>query len=307
MSAVDQLMSSRQPFLNDGGIETELIFRDNQNLPLFSAFMLLETPAGTAALERYFERYLVLAESTGRGLLLDTATWRANAGWAERLQLSVNDIRRLNRAAVDLARKLRDRRDWRKRILVNGNIGPAGDGYAPDQLLTVDEAIALHRPQIETFAEEGVDLATALTITHAGEAIGVVSAARSVGLPVAISFTVETDGRLPTGQALGDAIAQVEAETLGYPLYYGINCAHPTHFMAHLPDRWLHRIGLIRPNASAKSHAELDEATSLDDGDPADFGALTLTLSQRLPALRAFGGCCGTDCRHVAAAVSAGV
>jgi S-methylmethionine-dependent homocysteine/selenocysteine methylase len=144
-------------------------------------------------------------------------------------------------------------------------------------------------------------MVSAITMTYPEEAIGVVQAAQDAGLPAAVSFTVETDGRLPSGQAIDEAIEQADAETDGAPAYFMINCAHPTHFADALEAGapWLERIGGIRANASRLSHAELDEAEELDDGDPDDLAARYAALRPRLPALRVVGGCCGTDERHI--------
>lgn len=305
MANLDVLFSSHRPFLTDGGLETDLVFNDGCELPLFSAFVLLETEAGRAALRRYFDRYLDIAEETGRGFVLDTPTWRANAGWAGRHGLAPDDMRRINAEAVRMAHAIRASRSWHDRILINGNIGPAGDGYSADQKLSPEAAQEVHSPQIETFAREGVDLAIALTMTHAGEAIGVARAAAALGVPAGLCFTVETDGRLPDGTSLAAAIAAVEEATGGTPLFYGVNCAHPTHFLGELDGAWRERIGIVRANASTLSHAELDQATELDDGDPHDFGRHYETLAARLPRLRIVGGCCGSDCRHVAAVARA--
>lgn len=294
-------LSSPRPYLTDGGLETSLIFHDGFDLPLFAAFVLYENPEGRAALMRYFNRYLDIAAASDRGFLLDTATWRANAGWGPKLGFSETALRSINRRAVGLAAELRASRSPAHPVLINGAIGPAGDGYSPDTLLTAEQAEALHRPQIEAFAYAGADMATAMTLTHAAEAIGIAWAAVGAGLPLALSFTVETDGRLPDGTSLGEVITAVEAATHGSPLYYGINCAHPTHFLDQLHGDWTGRIGLVRANASRMSHAELDEATELDDGDPAEFGQLYGLVAEKLPLVRALGGCCGTDHRHVGA------
>lgn len=301
MAELGTLFSSDAPYLTDGGLETDLIFNDGCELPMFSAFVLLGSDHGRSMLRRYFDRYLDIAEERGRGFVLDTPTWRANAGWAAQHGLSIDDMCRINAEAVRLARDIRSARSWADRILINGNIGPLGDGYAPERMLDPDAAERLHFPQLETFAREGVDLAIALTMTHAGEAIGVAQAGKAVGVPVAISFTVETDGRLPDGTTLSAAIEAVEESTGSSPLFYGVNCAHPTHFLHEMEGAWLDRIGLVRANASVLSHAELDQATELDDGDPDDFGRLYRELASRLPALRIVGGCCGSDCRHVSA------
>jgi S-methylmethionine-dependent homocysteine/selenocysteine methylase len=301
MANLAELFASHLPYLADGGLETDLIFNDGCELPLFSAFVLLGNEGGRTILKRYFDRYLDVAEASGHGFVLDTATWRANSGWAPAHGLSINDIRRINVEAVRLARDIRAGRTWSDRILISGNIGPSGDGYAPDRKLSPEAAEALHLPQMEAFANEGVDLAIALTMTHVGEAIGVAKAAMSLEVPLALSFTLETNGRLPDGTTLGAAIAETDAATGNSPLFYGVNCAHPTHFLEELSGPWVNRIGLVRANASTLSHQELDEATELDDGDPKDFGRLYKKLNSLLPGLRIAGGCCGSDCRHVEA------
>ena len=138
-------------------------------------------------------------------------------------------------------------------------------------------------------------------MNYAEEASGIARAAREAGMPVALSFTVETDGRLPTGQPLNEAIAQVDSETGAYPAYYMINCAHPTHFDTVLApeSEWINRIGGLRANASRMSHAELDEAEELDAGDPVELGQEYADLKRHLPNLTVLGGCCGTDHRHI--------
>lgn len=306
MGILDQMLTSPNPFISDGGMETDLIFHEGADLPQFASFVLLDTKDGREMLRRYTVSYFDLAQAAGRGFVLGTPTWRANGGWGPKLGLDDARIRDVNRRAVTFARNLRASHPWRDHILIEGVLGPAGDGYAPEQLLTSTEAARLHSAQLETFAEGGVDIASAFTITHTGEAIGMINCARDLGLPFALSFTVETDGRLPTGQDLASAFDEVETETGGYCCYYGINCAHPDHFGDQLPARWLHRIGMIRPNASRQSHAELDEATELDDGNPEEFGALYATLANRLPNLHVLGGCCGSDMRHIEAVMAAG-
>jgi S-methylmethionine-dependent homocysteine/selenocysteine methylase len=251
-------------------------------------------------LTRYFDRYLKLAREAATGFVLDTATWRAGIHWSDALDKSAEALEALNREAVAFAVALRCR--WETAdtpIIVNGVVGPAGDGYEPDSLYTPDRAAAVHLPQVRWLAEAGADIVTAVTFTHVGEAIGFVHAAQRVGIPVAISFTVETDGRLPTGQKLGEAIAEVDAATGSLPLHYMVNCAHPDHFAAELAGDWISRVGGIRANASRQSHAELDAAKDLDEGDPEEFGALHRQFLSLLPSLRVLGGCCGTDDRHV--------
>lgn len=289
-------------FLTDGGIETVLIFHEGLELPSFAAFDLLKDEAGTDTLRRYYEPYVVLADECGAGFVAETPTWRASPRWAAELGYGLDELDRFNRRAVALMEELRDAHG---RVVISGCVGPADDGYQPAALLSETAAEAYHSVQIGTFADTAADMVCAITMTYAEEAIGVVRAAMRVGLPVAISFTVETDGRLPSGQSLGDAIAQVDDATGAGPAYYMINCAHPTHFESALDGPWVERVRGLRANASRMSHAELDEAAELDAGDPLDLGTRYAQLRERLPRLNVVGGCCGTDHRHVAAIAGA--
>ncbi|HEU4703209.1 MAG TPA: homocysteine S-methyltransferase family protein [Conexibacter sp.] len=290
-------------FLADGGLETALIFHQGVELPCFAAFVLLDDETGRAALRTYFEPYLRLAAERGVGLVLDTATWRANPDWGRELGYAPEALDAVNRAAVAFARELRDELPEGVPAVVNGVVGPRGDGYVADRLMTAEDAAAYHGRQLELFAQAGADMATAVTMTYAAEAEGIVAAAQRAGLPVAISFTVETDGRLPSGQPLREAIEQVDAANERAAAYFMVNCAHPTHFEAVLEEdgAWRERIVGIRANASRMSHAELDEAEQLDDGDPVELASEYRALRERLPRLSVVGGCCGTDHRHVGA------
>ena len=297
MASLPQL--SGDLLITDGGLETTLIFHRGLELPHFASFDLLRSENGRRELRDYYESYVTLARTHGVGLLLDTPTWRANRDWGKRLGYSGDELGRANRDGVALVEELRSADG--PPLVVSGCIGPRGDGYQAANRMTAADAERYHTPQVETFADAGADLVSALTLTYADEATGIARAAASAGMPVAISFTVETDGRLPSGQALAEAVAQVDAETDGAPAYFMINCAHPTHFDDALVEGepWLERLGGLRANASRKSHAELDESDDLDDGDPVELGRQYAALRSRLPAVTVVGGCCGTDHRHV--------
>ena len=288
-------------FLTDGGIETTLIFHRGLDLPEFAAFDLLKDDEGTDALRDYYRPYLELARERGAGFVLESPTWRASPGWAPQIGYSDDELDAMNRRAIKLMEELREELGSDAPVVISGCIGPEGDGYSPETMLTADAARNYHATQIGTFADTAADMVTALTMTYPDEAIGVTRAAADAGMPAVISFTVETDGRLPNGQPLGEAIAEVDAETGEGPAYYMINCAHPTHFASVVgsDEPWRERIRGLRANASSKSHAELDEATELDEGDPADLGARHAALREDLPRLNVLGGCCGTDHRHV--------
>ena len=289
-------------FLTDGGIETTLIFHEGLELPDFAAFHLLRTREGTAALHKYFRTYAEIAARFRTGLILESATWRANADWGARLGYGREALAEANREAIRMLEEIRT--DFERsggRAVISGAIGPRGDGYSPERIMSEAEAEDYHAEEIGTFAGTAADMVCAITMNYVEEAVGIARAASRAGLPVVLSFTVETDGALPTGQSLEDAIVQVDRATSAYPSYYGINCAHPDHFSPALAKGsvFTERIRGLRANASRMSHAELNEAPALDEGNPAELGQQYAELRRRLPRLNVFGGCCGTDQRHV--------
>ena len=293
---------SGEMFITDGGMETTLIFDDGIDLPDFASFVLLNDADGNEALRAYYVAYLEIAAEHGVGIVLDTPTWRANPDWGNRLGYSTVALADIDRRGVALLEELRSTGNGAPQLIISGCVGPRGDGYRVDNQMTAEEAQRYHEPQVEAFANTAADLVSALTLTYADEAIGVARAARDAEIPSVISFTVETDGRLPSGLSLRKAIEVVDAETDGSIAYFMINCAHPTRF-AHVLEEdgdWRGRIRGLRANASEKSHAELDEAEELDPGDPTALAQHYRELQTRLPNLSVVGGCCGTSHRHVA-------
>lgn len=291
-------------FLTDGGIETTLIYHDGFELPCFAAFDLLRHEAGRAALQRYFRAHIAIACDQQVGFVLESATWRASADWGAKLGLSAGAVAEANRQAIAMLHALRGEFETDTTpIVISGCVGPRGDGYRADQRMTPADAERYHAGQVRLFAEAGADLVSAITMTYPEEAIGIARAAHAAGMPVAVSFTTETDGRLPSGHSLAEAIGRVDAATGAVPVYYMINCAHPTHFITAVSagEPWTQRIRGVRPNASTKSHAELDACTELDAGDPTELALRCAELLQALPQLAVWGGCCGTDHRHVRA------
>ncbi len=294
------------PMLTDSGLETWLIFHRGFDLPEFASFTLLDDPDGRAALAEYFGDHVRAAADAGVGIVLETPTWRANPDWGARLGYDDAALDRVNHDAVALVREAASAADGIE-VVVSGNLGPRGDGYDPGELLSPEEAQAYHDPQIASLVAGGADRITMLTATHVGEAAGVILAARARGAPVVAAFTVETDGRLPSGQPLAEALAETDALTDGAALHLGVNCAHPEHFAATFATdpAAVGRVGLLRANASRMSHAELDEAEDLDDGDPAELGSQYAQLLVDHPDLQVLGGCCGTDVRHIRAIAAA--
>mgnify|MGYP000109067872 CR=1 FL=1 len=291
-------------FLTDGGIETTLIFHDGLDLPYFAAFDLLKDQAGQAALRRYFSSHASIAREHDRGFILESPTWRASADWGAKLGYNAADMAAVNKQSIALLAELRRVFESdRSPMVISGCVGPRGDGYNPGEAMTAEEAQAYHAAQIDAFAETEADQVTAITMTNVPEAIGVTRAAQAAGIPAVISFTVETDGRLPSGETLKQAIEAVDAATGEGPAYFMINCAHPDHFGQALAagESWVRRIKGLRANASRLSHAELDEAEELDDGNPQEFGEQHRDLRSLLGHITVMGGCCGTDHRHIEA------
>jgi S-methylmethionine-dependent homocysteine/selenocysteine methylase len=289
-------------FLTDGGLETTLIYHDGIELPCFAAFDLLESPQGIEALRRYFHSYVDIALRQKAGIVLETATWRANPDWAAKLGYDSHALADANRTSVGLLLEVRKALETSTTpIVISGAIGPRGDGYQPSARMTVQQAADYHSEQIRVFADTDADMLGAFTMNYVEEAVGIALAARDARMPLALSFTVETDGRLPSGDTLQHAIERVEQESGAHPVYYMINCAHPTHFEHVLSSLGSlnERVRGLRANASSKSHAELDTCTSLDIGNPAELGEQYAQLFKQLPALCVVGGCCGTDHRHV--------
>lgn len=303
MSEARKLLGGSALYLGDGGLETTMIFERGLDLPCFASFTLLDRPEGVEALRAYYRDYLEIATRNGVGFTFDTPTWRASSDWGEQLGYSSSRLAEVNRRAVGLAEEIVGAGATATvPVVVCGTLGPRGDAYAPEELMSADEAERYHAPQVNVFAAVGVDMVGAYTLAYAEEGIGIARAAAAAGVPAAISFTLETDGRLPSGENLREAIERVDSETAGSPAYFMINCAHPSHFEAVLeaPGEWKRRIGGIRANASRRSHRELDEATELDSGNPAELAGEYLGLKRALPELRVVGGCCGTGTRHVA-------
>lgn len=291
-------------FLTDAGMETSLVFYDGVDLPCFAAFPLLDTDDGRQKLDSYFRPFLGLAQDRHTGFILDTPTWRANADWGTQLGYDAAALDRVDRQAVDFACELAsDFAGPTNPVVVNGVIGPRADAYRPEKLMTAEEAEHYHEAQIATFSDTEAGMVTALTLGYIEEAIGIARAAHKHQIPHVLSFTVETDGRLPSGNTLQNAVEAVDLATDASPAYYMINCAHPSHFADVLGagGTWRERVRGLRANASAKSHAELDEATEIDAGDPVQLAEEYRALQTALPSLSVLGGCCGTDYRHVEA------
>ena len=299
---LNQIINSKKWFLTDSGFETTMIFNHHIDLPHFALFPLIDKPKYQKVIYNYYKEHLEIAKENNAGFILESATWRANKDWGYKLGYNENELIKLNKLAIEQLKSIKNEYENQiQHILISGQIGPARDGYVVKDKMNSEESKNYHSLQVSAFKEAGSDLTTALTMCYIDEALGIVMSAKEYELPVVISFTVETDGKLPSGETLKEAIETIDQATHSYPIYYMINCAHPSHFIKEFEtsEEWKLRIKGIRANASCKSHAELDEAEELDKGDLKDFGKWHQILKTKLPNLRILGGCCGTDVSHV--------
>lgn len=279
------------------GFETDLLFNHGAELPGFASYPLLETSEGRALLRQSYEAFMVVGAEAGAGVILESTTWLANRDRGAAIGYGPEALAEANRAAMAFMDALRG---GRANVVLSANVGPREDAYAPRAQMSVVEAAEYHSEQLAVLSDTAADVVSGYTLSYANEAAGIALAAKRFGLPVVIAFTVETDGRLPTGVTLEEAVAGVDSATGGYPAYYMVNCAHPDHLDGAL--NWAScqsRLRGVVANASRCSHAELDEAEELDCGNPVEFGLQMAALRRKHPQLAVLGGCCGTDMRHL--------
>lgn len=296
-----------QQFITDGGLETTLIFHSNIDLPHFAAFDLYNREGGPELLKTYYEDYIRVAQKHNLAFILESATWRCNSNWGYKLGYDPQSLSSINTRAIEQLEELRRKHQNSQPFVISGCIGPADDGYFPGDIMTIEEATEYHTPQVIDFSNSGADMVSAFTMNYSAEALGIVLAAKNAGIPVCISFTVETNGRLPSNESLQEVIESIDAHTDQYPAYYMINCAHPDHFKDIFSSKavWQSRIQGVRANASEKSHEELDNSDTLDSGDKHKLVSGFREIRSLLPGLNIVGGCCGTDHSHIEALCSA--
>ncbi len=281
------------------GMDTDIIYNRGIDLTGFASYTLLSTDEGKSRLREYYSNLMALARELNVGVILDSVTWVANRDRGRDLSYSPDDLKKFNTEAIELIASVREEEGDLPTVLC-GQVGPRGDGYEPSDLMSTEDAERYHAEQIKVYSITDVDLVSASTMCYAEEAVGVVRAAQRYDIPVSISFTVETDGRLPTGMSLEEAIQKVDDETDGRALYFLINCAHPDHFTGIFNDEpWMNRLRGVVANASRCSHSELEAAKEFDEGNPDELGSLIGSLLKQYPHFNIIGGCCGTDMRHM--------
>ena len=288
-------------FLTEGGIETELMYRHGFELPEFAVFPLLDDPRAVAVMRDMYRSYLDVVARHGLAALIGGLDYRASPDWAGRLGYSASALADANLACIQFLRDAAA--EYAQDVpeaLVAGIVGPRGDAYQLNRTITAAEAEDYHATQLETLGRAGVDLAWALTLNSVPEAVGVARAAARLGVPLAISLTLDGTARLKSGPTLAEAIEAIDAATDASPAFYSINCSHPLEFEPALTDgAWLQRLRGLRPNASSMDKIALCKLGHLEEGDPPELAGMMADLARRLPHLDIWGGCCGTWDRHL--------
>ena len=288
-------------YLTEGGIETEIMYKDGFELPQFAMFPLLDDPAALEAMKGIWRRMLGVAADAGFCVVLNGLDYRASPDWGKLLGYSDEGLATMQLRCIDFLRDLaRDYESHIEKIYISGTIGPRGDAYALHRTITAAEAEDYHSVQLATLARAGVDMAWAMTFNNIPEAVGLTRAAKTAGLPLAMGLTLDSSCKLKSGPTLAEAVTEIDRQTDTGPEFYACNCSHPLEFEPALDGgEWQGRLRCIRPNASAMEKIALCKLGHLEDGDPVELGAQMADVATRLPHMDIFGGCCGTDERHL--------
>lgn len=288
-------------FLTDGGTETWLMYKRGFKLKEFSAFHLLNDERSAQAVREYYMAFANIAAMLGTPFIFDSLTYRASRDWGALLGYSTEGLAEMNHKCIELYRECAAEAGLAaENTVISGCIGPKGDAYRTNLDLTAENAESYHREQIDTFKAASADIVTALTLNSTHEAIGIARASAKAGIPSVISFTIEKDRKLRSGETLKQAIETVDAETANAPAYYMINCSHPVDFGPALTSEpWANRIRGLRANASTSDHGTLCQLGHLEEGNPDELAAQYVDIRTAHPKMNVFGGCCGTDYVHV--------
>tara|TARA_R110002074_G_scaffold203294_2_gene371174 strand:+ start:1454 stop:2410 length:957 start_codon:yes stop_codon:yes gene_type:complete len=284
-----------------GGTWTWLQYVDGFELKHFCGFDLLNDPRGVVALRDYHRKIIEAVIPFQFGILLEGIHYRASRDWGKLIGYSREGLKEINIRGVEFYRDLANEYESDSNpIPISGVIGPQGDAYDTGITPEAAEAEDYHSEQIETLKQAGADLITGATFSGVEEAIGITRAAKALEMPIVISFITNSDGRLDGGETMREAVEKVDAATNNAPAYYMINCGHPTEFESALEEKdWTKRLGGFMPNAVAMEKLSLCSLGHLEDGNPEELGIQMGEIATRFPHIHVWGGCCGTDSRHL--------
>ena len=289
-------------YLTEGGQETEVMYRHGFDLPEFAMFPLLDQPDAVEVVRAMYSAVLDTAERHGCAVLLGGLDYRASPDWAGLIGYDPTALAAMQTRAIEFLREVSDPyRDRLPDVRIAGIVGPRGDAYQVNPTITADESEEYHSVQLATLAASGVDLVEAMTFNNVDEAVGLARAASSAGLPLSVSFVLDSDHNLNGGPSLKEAIESVDAAAgSDRPAFYGINCSHPFEFMPAIESgEWFKRIRCLRPNAAAADKISLCTLGHLEEGDPVELGSLMGQLAADYPHIDIWGGCCGTWDKHL--------
>ena len=288
-------------YLSEGGSETEIMYKYGFDLPQFAMFPLLDIPEAVSKMQGMYHSYLDVVAKHGMCALIGGLDYRASPDWGDLLGYSPEGLSEANHKAINFLREIADEYvSDIPEILIQGLIGPRGDAYERNQSITENEAEDYHSVQLTTLKDADVDLALAITFNNIPESIGVARAAEKIGVPLAISLTLDSSSKLSSGPGLAEAITTIDAETNQTPEFYSINCSHPVEYEPAIePGDWINRVRGVRPNASKMEKIALCQIGHLEEGDPVELGELCGDLARRYPHMDIWGGCCGTWDTHL--------
>jgi len=289
-------------YLTEGGSETEILYKWSFELPEFAMFTLLDDPEADNVIRGMFRRYFDVAAEHGTAMLLNGHDYRASPDWGAKLGYSSEDLRNVQHRVIRFLDDLRaEYADRVSDVYIAACIGPRGDAYGTGGDISADESEDYHSVQLHNLDGTAADMAVAATFNNVPEAIGVIRAANSIGIPIGVSLTLTPEGRLRSGPSLREAIETIDEASGGGAVWFGTNCAHPVEFEPALADAgpWLERLRYIRPNAAKMDKIALCSLGHLEDGDPVELGQQMGEVARRFPRVDILGGCCGTDERHL--------
>ena len=289
-------------YLTEGGTETEIMYKYGYELPEFAMFTLLENKSAKAEMRAMFERYLDTVAEYGYCALMGGIDYRASSDWGDKLGYSRQALADIQQGCVEFLRDIAEPyADQIPRILFAGLLGPRGDAYGTGDQITATEAEDYHSMQLESVKAADADLALAATFNNIPEAIGVARAASKIGIPLCISFSLDSTSRLNSGPSFREAVETTDTESgEARPQFYGLNCSHPLEMEPALePGNWFQRVRMLRPNAVMMEKIALCKIGHLEDGDPEELGEQMGSLAQRYAHIDIWGGCCGTCETHL--------
>jgi S-methylmethionine-dependent homocysteine/selenocysteine methylase len=288
-------------FLTEAGIETELMYKWGFEIPHFAMFALLENDQIVSTLRGMYRSYLDVAAKHEMSFLMGGFDYRASPDWAELLGYGPEALKEANLRCLDFHRQMgAEYASDVPEAVTMGCVGPRGDAYQLNRTISEAEAEDYHSVQLTTLRDAKVPLVYAATFNNIPEAVGVVRAARRLGLPIALSFSLDSNSKLKSGPSVKEAIEAVDEATDRAPEFYAINCSHPVEFEPALePGSWIERLRNLRPNASKMEKIALCKLGHLEEGDPIELGQLMGQLAKRYPHMDIWGGCCGTGEVHL--------